>query len=57
MRFAILIAAIVYNLPESSFARIGPIWFTTLMMLLDYPFRQSGLRVKPPERKALSSPP
>jgi O-antigen ligase len=40
VRFAFLIAAIVYNLSESSFARIGPLWFTTLLMILDYQFRK-----------------
>jgi len=37
MRFAVLIAAIIYNLSESTFARVGPIWFTTLLMIVDYP--------------------
>ena len=52
IRFAVLIAAIIYNLAESAFARISPIWFTTLMMLLEYRFRQSAVvSVKKPERK------
>jgi exopolysaccharide production protein ExoQ len=37
VQFAVLIAAIIYNLGESTFARIGPIWFTTLLMIVDYP--------------------
>jgi exopolysaccharide production protein ExoQ len=37
VRFAFLIAAIIYNLSESTFARMGPIWFTTLLMMVDYP--------------------
>jgi exopolysaccharide production protein ExoQ len=36
MRFAILIVAIIYNLAESTFARVGAIWFTTLLMMADY---------------------
>jgi exopolysaccharide production protein ExoQ len=37
VRFAFLVAAIIYNLSESTFARIGPIWFTTLLMMVEYP--------------------
>lgn len=37
VRFAVLIAAIIYNLSESTFARMGPIWFTTLLMIVNYP--------------------
>jgi exopolysaccharide production protein ExoQ len=37
VRFAFVIAAIIYNLSESTFARMGPIWFTTLLMMVDYP--------------------
>lgn len=37
MRFAVLVAAIIYNLAESTFARVGAIWFTTLLMMVDYP--------------------
>jgi exopolysaccharide production protein ExoQ len=49
MRFAILIAAIVYNMSESSFARIGALWFTALMMMLDYPFRKTAAADVKPE--------
>jgi O-antigen ligase len=37
VRFAFVIAAIIYNLSESTFARMGPIWFTTLLMMVEYP--------------------
>lgn len=47
IRFAFLIAAIIYNLSESSFARIGPLWVTTLMMILDYPFRKTAASAVP----------
>jgi uncharacterized protein (DUF1330 family) len=30
-------AAIVYNLSESSFLRMGLLWFTTLLMIVDFP--------------------
>jgi len=33
LRFAMLIAAIIYNLSESNWARISTIWFTTLLVL------------------------
>jgi O-antigen ligase len=44
VRFAVLIAAIIYNLTESTFARMGPIWFTTLMMMVEYPFSVAKAR-------------
>lgn len=34
--FALVVVAIVSNLTESSFARIGPLWFTTLLMVLEF---------------------
>ncbi len=37
VRFAILIAAIFYNLSESIFLRLSPLWFTTLLVLLEFP--------------------
>jgi O-antigen ligase len=40
VRFAFLIAAIIYNVSESTFVRMGPIWFTTLLMVVEYPFPQ-----------------
>lgn len=35
--FAFLIVAIVHNLTESSFARLSGLWFTTLLMILEFP--------------------
>lgn len=37
-RFVFLIVAIVSNLTESSFARTSIIWFTTLLVLVEFPF-------------------
>lgn len=37
MKLAVLVALIVYNLGESTYARIGPIWFSALLMMVDYP--------------------
>jgi len=37
VRFAVLIVAICYNLSESTFARMGLMWFTTLMMIVEFP--------------------
>jgi O-antigen ligase len=36
LSFAFLIIAIVHNLTESSFARLSALWFTTLLMLVDF---------------------
>lgn len=37
VRFAILVVMILYNNAESEFARISPIWFTTLIMIASFP--------------------
>jgi len=37
VRLAFVVAAIIYNLSESTFARMGPIWLTSLMMITDFP--------------------
>ncbi|MGO9305295.1 MAG: O-antigen ligase family protein [Candidatus Korobacteraceae bacterium] len=37
LSFAFLIVAIVHNLTESSFARLSALWFTTVLMLMDFP--------------------
>ncbi|WP_158748502.1 O-antigen ligase [Acidobacterium sp. S8] len=47
-RFAFLIVAIIYNISESTFARMGPIWFTTLMMLVEFPLPKVSLRKAQP---------
>lgn len=36
LRFAVLIVAILYNLSESTFARLTPLWFATLLALIDF---------------------
>jgi exopolysaccharide production protein ExoQ len=36
VKFALLIVAIIINLTESYFARLSLIWFTTLMVLIDF---------------------
>ncbi len=51
IRFAFLVAAIIYNLSESSFGRIGPLWFTTMLMLLDYKFKKTVAAAAPVEAK------
>lgn len=35
--FAFLVVAIVYNLSESTFGRIGLMWFTTLLLIVKFP--------------------
>ena len=42
LRFAVLIVAIVYNLSEATFARLTPIWFTTLLVLIDFRFAKAA---------------
>ncbi|HEY1903579.1 MAG TPA: O-antigen ligase family protein [Terracidiphilus sp.] len=44
-RFAILIVAICYNLSESQFSRMSMIWFTTLLMLVEFPHNPHKARV------------
>lgn len=47
LRFATLIAVIIYNVSESNYARMSPIWFTTLLVLMDFPYRKIRPKVKP----------
>jgi hypothetical protein len=50
--FAFLVIAIIHNLTESSFARLSALWFTTLLMLVDFPSLRDKLRsasVREPE--------
>jgi exopolysaccharide production protein ExoQ len=37
VRFAILIVIIIYNISESMFFRITPIWFATLLAMVEFP--------------------
>jgi exopolysaccharide production protein ExoQ len=37
LRFAVLIAMLIYNNAESQFAGISPLWFTALLVMLSYP--------------------
>ncbi len=38
LRFAIFIVVIIYNLSESMYFRLSPLWFTTLLVMIDFPF-------------------
>jgi O-antigen ligase len=38
VRFVFLIVALVQNLTESFFIRLSPLWFTTVLVFMDYPF-------------------
>jgi exopolysaccharide production protein ExoQ len=40
VRFALFIVMMMYNLSESMYFRMSPIWFTTLLVLVDFPFRK-----------------
>jgi O-antigen ligase len=44
LRFAMLIVVIVYNLSESMYARVSPVWFTTLLVLIDFPSLKAAVR-------------
>ena len=48
LRFGMLIAAIIYNVSESNWARPSSIWFTTLLILSYVP------SIKPASRRALN---
>ncbi len=54
VEFAVLIIAIIYNLSESTFARIGPIWFTAILMLVNFPGR---VKVANADKKSLTPRP
>jgi O-antigen ligase len=40
VRLGLFAAAIVYNQSESSFFRLGLLWFTTLLMIVSFPMKQ-----------------
>ncbi len=44
VRFAMFIVMIIYNLSESMYFRLTPIWFTTLLVMVDFPFRKSQVK-------------
>lgn len=49
VRLGMLSAAIVYNLSESSFLRMGLLWFTTLLMMVDFPrMKESPIGLRRP---------
>jgi exopolysaccharide production protein ExoQ len=39
LRFVFLIVTLVGNLTESFFGRLSPLWFTTVIVFINYPFR------------------
>lgn len=45
-RLTMLAVLIIYNLSESTFARMGPMWFTGLLMIVDVPGSRALARVK-----------
>jgi O-antigen ligase len=46
MRFAFLIVIIVYNLSESTFARLSPTWFTAVLLFIDLPSPKAEVRIR-----------
>ena len=43
LRFSILVVALIYNLSESTFARLGTMWFATVLALTDFPTATSSV--------------
>lgn len=54
LRFAFLIIAIIHNLMESSFGRLSALWFTTLLMLVEFPSVRDKLNSVPARNAAAS---
>lgn len=46
LRFAVLVVAVFGNLTESSIARPCALWFTTLLVVVEYPLQQRGASVR-----------
>jgi O-antigen ligase len=42
LRFVFLIVTVAGNLTESFFGRISPLWFTTVLVFINYPFRETN---------------
>jgi len=54
LRFAFLILAIVHNVTESSFCRLSGLWFTTVLILLEFPSLRAKLNSISVRRRAIS---
>jgi O-antigen ligase len=55
VRFAMLVAMIIYNLSESTYARLTPSWFTTLLLIIQFPFPKPITRMAETGLKLSSS--
>ena len=44
MRFAFLVVVVIYNLSETTYGRVSPIWFTTLLMIVDFPMIKATVK-------------
>ena len=55
IRFAILIALIIFNVSESAFGRMGPIWFTSLILLWNFPAKSMVAKVKSSSQRRAES--
>jgi len=51
LRFAILIILIIYNVSESTYGRMGPIWFTGLVMMWNFPLKSTMAKVQSPSQR------
>lgn len=53
--FAVLIVALIYSLSESTFVRLMPIWFTTLLMIIEAPVSLFPKKRRPIQRERLAA--
>jgi len=51
VRLSVLVVAVIYNLSESTFARMGPMWFTTMLMIVEFPAEALVRKIRPTARK------
>jgi len=35
---------VIYNLSETTYGRVSPIWFTTLLMIVDFPMIKATVK-------------
>lgn len=50
--FAVLVIVVVHNVTETSFGRLSPLWFTTLLMIVDFPGLRDKLKPMPVRESA-----
>jgi exopolysaccharide production protein ExoQ len=63
VRFAVIVVLIIYNISETTFARLTPLWFTSVLAFVDFPYLKNWLTktkrtrpVQPAMEQAVLSP-